>query len=37
MSFSIPNRKKTYADSNNSKKKLLAYNLRFIDSARHMN
>ena len=30
-------RKKVYANSNNTKKKLLTYNLRFIDSARHMN
>ena len=28
---------KTYANSRNTKKKLLTYNLRFIDSARHMN
>ena len=37
MSFSIPIRKKVYANSKNNKKKLLTYNLRFIDSARHMN
>ena len=37
MSFSIPIKKKTYANSRNTKKKLLTYNLRFIDSARHMN
>ena len=37
MSFSIPIKKKTYANSKNTKKKLLTYNLRFIDSARHMN
>ena len=37
MSFSIHIKKKTYANSRNTKKKLLTYNLRFIDSARHMN
>ena len=37
MSLSIPIKKKTYANSKNTKKKLLTYNLRFIDSARHMN
>ena len=37
MSFFIPIKKKTYANSRNTKKKLLTYNLRFIDSARHMN
>ena len=37
MSFSIPIKKKTYANSKNTKKKLLTYNLRFIDSARQMN
>ena len=37
MSFSIPIKKKIYANSNNTKKKLLPCNLRFIDSARHMN
>ena len=37
MSFSIPIREKVYAKSKNTKKKLLTYNLRFIDSARHMN
>ena len=35
--FSIPIRKKVYANSKNTKKKLLTYNLRFIDSARHVN
>ena len=35
--LSIPMKKKTYANSRNTKKKLLTYNLRFIDSARHMN
>ena len=35
--FSIPIIKKVYANSKNTKKKLLTYNLRFIDSARHMN
>ena len=37
MSFSIPIREKVYAKSKNTMKKLLTYNLRFIDSARHMN
>ena len=37
MSFSIPIKKKIYANSKNTKKKLLTYNVRFIDSARHMN
>ena len=45
MSFSISikkkiyanSNKKIYANSNNTQKKLLTYNLRFIDSARHMN
>ena len=37
MAFSIPIKKKTYANSKNTRKKLLTYNLRFIDSARHMN
>ena len=37
MSFSIPIKKKTYVNPKNTKKKLLTYNLRFIDSARHMN
>ena len=37
MSFSIPIKKKIYANSKNTKKKLLNYNVRFIDSARHMN
>ena len=37
MSFSIPIGKKVYANSKNTKKKLLTYNLRFIDSARHVN
>ena len=37
MSFFIPIKKKVYANSKNTKKKLLTYNLRFIDSQRHMN
>ena len=37
MSFSIPIREKVYAKFKNTKKKLLTYNLRFIDSAKHMN
>ena len=37
MSSSIPIKKKVYANSKNTKKKLITYNLRFIDSARHMN
>ena len=37
MSFSIPIKKKTCANSRNAKKKTLTYNLRFIDSARHTN
>ena len=37
MSFSIPIKKNTYTNSKNTNKKLLTYNLRFIDSARHMN
>ena len=37
MSFSIPIKKKVYLKSKNTKKKLLTYNLRFIDSARHIN
>ena len=37
LSFSIPIKKKIYANSKNTKKKLLNYNVRFIDSARHMN
>ena len=35
--FSIRIRKKVYVNSKNTKNKLLTYNLRFIDSARHMN
>ena len=37
MLLSIPIKKKVYANSKNTKKKLLTYNLKFIDSARHMN
>ena len=37
MSFSVPIREKVYAKSKNTKQKLLIYNSRFIDSARHMN
>ena len=37
MSFSIPIKKKTYANSRSTKKKTLTYYTRFIDSARHMN
>ena len=37
MSFSIPIRKKVYANPKNTKKKLITYNLRFIDGQRHMN
>ena len=37
MSFSILIRKKVYANSKNTKNNLLTYNLRFIDSVRHMN
>ena len=37
LCLSIPIKKKTYVNSKNAKKKLLTYNLRFIDSARHMN
>ena len=37
MSFSIPIREKVYANTKNTKKKYVTYNLRFIDSARHMN
>ena len=37
MSFFISIKKKVYANSKNTKKKLLTYNLRFIDSQRHMN
>ena len=37
MSFSIPIKKKVYPNSKNTKKKLLTYNLKFIDSVRHMN
>ena len=37
ISFSIPIKKKVYANSKSTKKKLLTYNLKFIDSARHMN
>ena len=37
MSFSIPIRKKVYANTKNTKKKYVTYNLKFIDSARHMN
>ena len=37
MSFSIPIKKKVHLKSKNTKKKLLTYNLRFIDSARHIN
>ena len=37
MSFSIPIRKKVYANTKNTKKKYVTYNLNFIDSARHMN
>ena len=36
MSFSIPIRKKVYANTKNIKKKYVTYNLKFIDSARHM-
>ena len=37
MSFSIPIKKKVYANSINTKKKVVTYKLNFIDSARHMN
>ena len=37
MSFSIPIRKKVYSNTASSKKKYVTYNLKFIDSARHMN
>ena len=37
MSFSIPIKKKIYANSKNTNKKLFTYNLKFIDKARHMN
>ena len=37
MSFSIPIKEKLYANSKDTKKKTLIYNLRFIDSAKHMN
>ena len=37
MSFSILIKKKVYANTKNTKKKYLTYNLKFIDSARHMN
>ena len=37
MSFSIPIRKKVYANTKNTKKKYVTYNLKFIDSVRHVN
>ena len=37
MSFSIPIKKKEYANTKNTKKKYVTYNLKFIDSARHIN
>ena len=37
MSFSILIRKKVYANAKNTKKKYVTYNLKFNDSARHMN
>ena len=37
MSFSIRIKKEVYANSKNTKKKVVTYNLKFIDSARHMN
>ena len=36
MFFPIPIKKKVYANSKNTKKRLLTYNLRLIDSARHV-
>ena len=36
MSFSIPFKKKFYANFKNTEKKLLTYNLRLIASARHV-
>ena len=37
MSFSIPIKKRVYANNKNTKKKLVTYDLKFIDSTRHMN
>ena len=37
MPFLIAIRKTIFSNSKNTKKKLVTYNLRFIDSARHMN
>ena len=37
MSFSIPFKKKVYANTKNTKKTYITYNLKFIDSTRHMN
>ena len=37
MSFSIPIKKKVYANSINTKENVITYSLNFIDSARYMN
>ena len=37
MSFSIPIRKKVYSNTARSKKEYVTYNLKLIDSARHVN
>ena len=37
MPFSIPIKKKEYANTKNTKKEYVTYNLKFIDSARHIN
>ena len=37
MSFSIPIKKKVYANSINTKENVITYSLNFIDSARHLN
>ena len=37
MSFSIPIKKRVYVNNKNTKKKLVTYNLKFIDSITHIN
>ena len=37
MSFSIPIKKHVYVNNRNTKKKLVTYNLKFIDSTTHIN
>ena len=37
MSFSIPIKKRVYVNNKNTKKKLVTYNFKFIDSITHIN